>query len=196
MAEQLPLEVSDGEKLKTILTHGENFLKENSTSETSFVPSNLEYSVQPNAPTTPASNNGSCKLQEHRIEENNEVAGPSSSTTTEATVPPQSFENDSKSLIPSRSVREGESQVIEQFEPGVYVTLIVKPSGLKVFKRVRFRYYNYFLIQQILHFSISMLVCSVIMFERVTFISIWGYVYTILHVCVTKIITTRVPNII
>uniref|UniRef100_A0A452ZQW0 BRX domain-containing protein n=1 Tax=Aegilops tauschii subsp. strangulata TaxID=200361 RepID=A0A452ZQW0_AEGTS len=34
----------------------------------------------------------------------------------------------------------GEVQLIEQFEPGVYVTLIQLRDGTKVFKRVRFRY--------------------------------------------------------
>jgi hypothetical protein len=34
----------------------------------------------------------------------------------------------------------GEVQLIEQFEPGVYVTLIQLKDGTKVFKRVRFRY--------------------------------------------------------
>jgi hypothetical protein len=33
-----------------------------------------------------------------------------------------------------------EVQLIEQFEPGVYVTLIQLKDGTKVFKRVRFRY--------------------------------------------------------
>jgi hypothetical protein len=35
----------------------------------------------------------------------------------------------------------GEVQLIEQFEPGVYVTLIQLKDGTKVFKRVRFRYH-------------------------------------------------------
>lgn len=35
----------------------------------------------------------------------------------------------------------GEVQLIEQFEPGVYVTLIQLKDGTKVFKRVRFRYF-------------------------------------------------------
>jgi hypothetical protein len=34
----------------------------------------------------------------------------------------------------------GEVQLIEQFEPGVYVTLMQLRDGTKVFKRVRFRY--------------------------------------------------------
>ncbi|KAL0366106.1 UNVERIFIED_CONTAM: PH, RCC1 and FYVE domains-containing protein 1 [Sesamum radiatum] len=33
---------------------------------------------------------------------------------------------------------EGQKEVIEQFEPGVYVTLVVRANGTKIFKRVRF----------------------------------------------------------
>ncbi|XP_057720136.1 peptidyl-prolyl cis-trans isomerase FKBP65-like [Arachis stenosperma] len=35
-------------------------------------------------------------------------------------------------------LRNRETRVIEQFEPGVYVTLIIKPTGVKMFKRVGF----------------------------------------------------------
>lgn len=35
---------------------------------------------------------------------------------------------------------EGLLEVIEQFEPGVYVTLIQLSNGTKIYKRVRFRY--------------------------------------------------------
>ncbi|KAL5711856.1 hypothetical protein ACHQM5_014086 [Ranunculus cassubicifolius] len=37
------------------------------------------------------------------------------------------------------SVRnDGQQQIIEQFEPGVYVTLVQLQNGTKLFKRVRF----------------------------------------------------------
>ncbi|KAL5058301.1 hypothetical protein RYX36_029905 [Vicia faba] len=139
MTEQLPPEVLESEKFSNMVVQAENFLEENPKSVTCPVPRNLE----------------SKKQSERVIEENNDEAAEvnpsqdagdvfqesngSSLSNTEATVaPPQSSENDSKSLNSSRSVREGESQIIEQFEPGVYVTLIVKPNGNRVFKRVRF----------------------------------------------------------
>lgn len=37
---------------------------------------------------------------------------------------------------------DGRKEVIEQFEPGVYVTLIQQGNGAKIFKRVKFRYSN------------------------------------------------------
>ncbi|KAJ1379786.1 Brevis radix, partial [Sesbania bispinosa] len=149
IADKLPPEVSDTENFKTMLTRAEDFLKENLESKTSSSPSNSECEQQ----NAPALNSCSSKLQEHKIEETNEAAGVDSSqdggnvlqesdksslSNNEVVVHPQSSENDSKSLESSRSRREGETQVIEQFEPGVYVTLIVKPGGIKVFKRVRF----------------------------------------------------------
>lgn len=36
-------------------------------------------------------------------------------------------------------------EVIEQFEPGVYVTLVQLTNGTKIFKRVKFRYFNKFI---------------------------------------------------
>lgn len=33
-----------------------------------------------------------------------------------------------------------EDEIVEQFVPGVYVTLVQLPNGAKIFKRVRFRY--------------------------------------------------------
>ncbi|KAL0456980.1 UNVERIFIED_CONTAM: PH, RCC1 and FYVE domains-containing protein 1 [Sesamum latifolium] len=45
---------------------------------------------------------------------------------------------------------EGQKEVIEQFEPGVYVTVVQLPNGNKIFKRVRFRYVGEHLLQDII----------------------------------------------
>ncbi|KAL0391973.1 UNVERIFIED_CONTAM: PH, RCC1 and FYVE domains-containing protein 1 [Sesamum radiatum] len=45
---------------------------------------------------------------------------------------------DSGSGTPPAAKTEGQKEVIEQFEPGVYVTLVVRANGTKIFKRVRF----------------------------------------------------------
>ncbi|KAK7340016.1 hypothetical protein VNO77_20708 [Canavalia gladiata] len=148
MTEKLPPEISESENWKSLLTRAVDFLKQNSESESS----NME-SQQQNEQNTSTSNSDSSKLEENKIEENNEAMGvdPSSEdrgnvlqendrslSNNEAIVPSQRSENDSNSHESSRPRREGETQVIEQFEPGVYVTLIVKPNGVKIFKRVRF----------------------------------------------------------
>lgn len=152
MTQNIPPELPDGEVLRTMHTQAEDFLKENPESEASpsILPS-LECN-QLNASDATTSDSECSKLQEDRLvgtvdsaeaepsqdggdsiqESNSSVV-----SSTEATVPPQSSENGSQSPLPGK---EKESQVIEQFEPGVYVTLTVRPSGHKVFKRVRFRY--------------------------------------------------------
>ncbi|TKY65720.1 E3 ubiquitin-protein ligase HERC1 [Spatholobus suberectus] len=153
MIEKLPPEVLDNENWNTMLTRAEDFLKENLEFETPFVSSSM-MSQQQNAPNTLDSNSSSSKLQEHSVQENNETIGvdpssqdggnvlkeinSSSLSNNEALVPSQNFENDTKSEDSSRPGKQGETQVIEQFEPGVYVTLIVKSGGVKIFKRVRF----------------------------------------------------------
>lgn len=45
------------------------------------------------------------------------------------------------SAAPEVAKAEGHKEIIEQFEPGVYVTLIQLGNGTKIFKRVRFRYF-------------------------------------------------------
>ncbi|XP_029148730.1 PH, RCC1 and FYVE domains-containing protein 1-like [Arachis hypogaea] len=120
MAEKLPPEISETENLRIALTQAEDFLKENSTSETFSVPS-ISESTRQNAPD-PATDIGDSKMQENG----------SSVSDNRTAVQPQSSEET------SRLARDGETQVIEQFEPGIYVTLIVRPNGVKIFRRVRF----------------------------------------------------------
>ncbi|KAL1360046.1 PH, RCC1 and FYVE domains-containing protein 1-like [Arachis hypogaea] len=145
MAEKLPPEISETENLRIALTQAEDFLKENSTSETFSAPS-ISESTRQNAPD-PATDIGDSKMQEHNTEENHEAAvsdpshdegnvlqerNGSSVSDNRTAVKPQSSEET------SRLARDGETQVIKQFEPGVYVTLIVRPNGVKIFRRVRF----------------------------------------------------------
>lgn len=55
-------------------------------------------------------------------------------------MPNESIETNSRSpnLCISRHNKRGK-EVIEQFEPGVYITAILLQDGTKIFKRVRFR---------------------------------------------------------
>nr|KYP38655.1 putative E3 ubiquitin-protein ligase HERC2 [Cajanus cajan] len=119
MIEKLPSEILDNESWKTVLTRAEDFLKENLEFESPLTSSSVDPLSQDGENVPQESNNSSLS--------NNETSMPS-----------QNSENDSRSQESSRSSKEGETHVIEQFEPGVYVTLIVKPGGVKVFKRVRF----------------------------------------------------------
>lgn len=71
----------------------------------------------------------------------NESNGSSVSNTKDGGIQP-STDSGSKSKPASA---DGRKEVIEQFEPGVYVTLTTMENGAKVFKRVKFRY-GYLLI--------------------------------------------------
>jgi len=151
MIEKLPPEALEGENWKTILTGAEEFLRNNLESEIPSIYPSPNFQQQ-NVPNSLDSNNNSSKLQE----QNNETGGVESSSrdegnvlqesnssslsNNEASMSSQNSLNYSKSHGSSRSTKEGETQLTEQFEPGVYVTLIVKANGVKVFKRVRFRY--------------------------------------------------------
>lgn len=67
------------------------------------------------------------------------VLNVSNTTTVQEIAPPQNSGNGSSSISTPRAKHDGVTQVIEQFEPGVYITLDLYPSGIKIFKRVKFR---------------------------------------------------------
>ncbi|KAJ7954705.1 Regulator of chromosome condensation (RCC1) family with FYVE zinc finger domain [Quillaja saponaria] len=152
VTEKLPPEVSERASLGDMHAQAEAFLKENSEYEISTsLPTNIESDQQNEPHRTPSVSEAS-KPQEHRTEDNVDAAGGlsqnggnvhqdingSSVSSTGEAVPPQSSENGSRSSDRTTIGIDGEKQVIEQFEPGVYVTLVVHPNGSKAFKRVRF----------------------------------------------------------
>jgi len=51
----------------------------------------------------------------------------------------QNGENDSKSRSPTSNSNQVEAEWIEQYEPGVYITLMALRDGTRDLKRVRFR---------------------------------------------------------
>ncbi|KAJ7979857.1 Regulator of chromosome condensation (RCC1) family with FYVE zinc finger domain [Quillaja saponaria] len=152
MTSKLPPEVSESATFRDIHAQAETFLKENPESEicTSLLTS-LESDQQNEPDRTPLVIEAS-KLQEQRTEDHVDAAGglsqnggnvnhhrnSSSVSNIGEAVPPQSSENGSGSPDRSTIGINREKQVIEHFEPGVYVTLVVLPNGSKVFKRVRF----------------------------------------------------------
>ncbi|KAI9087456.1 hypothetical protein K1719_030596 [Acacia pycnantha] len=153
MTNRLPPEVSGCNSLKIMHDQAEDFLRKIAESETpSYLPSNLQ-SDQLNATTDiTASDGDTAKPRELKPEDNEDAAGIDSSqdggkvqesngpstSSGGAEVPPQSSEHGSGSLNSSRPRIEEETETDEQFAPGVFVTLIVRPGGNKIFKRVRF----------------------------------------------------------
>ncbi|CAN1256387.1 PH, RCC1 and FYVE domains-containing protein 1 [Linum perenne] len=108
---QLPPDVQDVETLQVINNQIEAFLNEN---KPSALPSSLVSQAQ----------NGSA----HASSE------PQNASTNE-----HNPESDTKiKLETSTSRKDTQREIMEQFEPGVYVTFLQNPSGTKIFKRVKF----------------------------------------------------------
>lgn len=168
VTEKLPPEIPENEILREIQTQAQHFLKQNIELESSSFKASFE-SEQQSAPNIQASHSNSSNLQDQKLEEDDRVSvvvqshkenrprSPdggnvlqesesinSSVSGSGASLP--SSENSSRSPESYKPVIEGEVSVIEQFEHGVYITLILLPGGIKVFKRVRFRYDCYLLI--------------------------------------------------
>lgn len=152
--EQLPPEVHESVTFKDMSSQVEIFLHTNGTSESSVLPESLESDHQTASDTTLLINESSDQDQNMEDQapataatdlphDDSSVPQDSNrssiSNTTEA-APRQSSENESKTSEASTARNDGEKEIIEQFEPGVYVTFIQRPSGTKIFKRVRFRY--------------------------------------------------------
>ncbi|KAK7243074.1 hypothetical protein RIF29_37858 [Crotalaria pallida] len=149
MTEKLPPETSGCETMKMMQAQAKDFLEGKLVFESSSPPSRYE-SVQQSAPDIHAAESDSRELQEQRLEENDDAAAEVNPSINEGNVLQEnnrSYESstevplpssNSSSLEPYKSGKEGEISVIEQFERGVYITVMVLPSGSKVFKRVRF----------------------------------------------------------
>ncbi|CAH1427218.1 unnamed protein product [Lactuca virosa] len=109
LTEKLPPELSDDEAFKAVTSKVNEFLQSDITSSKRI--RSRKYTDE---------NNGSS----------------SSGQTTESTS--QTSRQSSSRLPRYPSRREEKKELIEQFEPGVYVTLIQLSNGTKIFKRVRF----------------------------------------------------------
>ncbi|XP_057957560.1 PH, RCC1 and FYVE domains-containing protein 1 [Malania oleifera] len=148
MSKKLPPEVHDCETFKAMNAQVEAFLHTAGT-EASKVSSsllaNLDSDQQNTVGKTPL-------MQDHGMEDHLDAVGAadlsqngesilqvtSKLPTSDARVPQQGTEISSRLHEASIVKNDGEKQIIEQFEPGVYVTLIQLRNGVKIFKRVRF----------------------------------------------------------
>ena len=124
----MPPEVSESEIFRAMHTQAEAFLNIHGTSgASSSLPASLESS----------------DMQDNRVEDNVDAAAavPSNdSGSSREAAPQQSSENESRSSEASAIRGGGEKEIIEQFEPGVYITYVHHRNGGKIFRQVRFRY--------------------------------------------------------
>ncbi|XP_072961437.1 PH, RCC1 and FYVE domains-containing protein 1-like isoform X2 [Typha angustifolia] len=150
MADKLPPEV--GDNLKALQIQADALLRDNRISVSEISPLLAADSMEQDH--RHLSSEGAIDLTDQKIANNGEKSellqasteGSSlhfrkpSVTDIEETAAHQNAENTSK-IPPDFAPRygsHGEVQLIEQFEPGVYVTLVQLRDGTKVFKRVRF----------------------------------------------------------
>lgn len=148
MIETLQSETGN-ETLRTMHAQAEEFLDEEKRLEASSSRLSLKSKPQ-SAPDLPSSDSNSSGVVPSQDGENTFEETSNSSTSSTLVSPPNS-RNISRLRDSSIHLTEGERSIIEQFESGVYVTLVVLPNGYKVFKRIRFRYKNYCLFNQFPH---------------------------------------------
>ncbi|CAA7028084.1 unnamed protein product [Microthlaspi erraticum] len=139
LKEKLPPEVSGCEAFESMNSQAEAYLNASEASETSL-PTTSGTSQQDtttlsankqdqNIEEQPSSSNGSTMMSHQE---------PSNIAETSSHPSSSRLPTESSTSSPSKS---GGKELIEQFEPGVYVTYVLHKNGGKIFRRVRFRYF-------------------------------------------------------
>ncbi|KAG1369752.1 PH, RCC1 and FYVE domains-containing protein 1 [Cocos nucifera] len=82
------------------------------------------------------------ELKRHGNEEMPTSSGSSENVDSKGTEPPQIGENGFKSRSRTSSSNQVEAEWVEQYEPGVYITLMALRDGTRDLKRVRFSTYG------------------------------------------------------
>ncbi|XP_010532647.1 PREDICTED: uncharacterized protein LOC104808625 [Tarenaya hassleriana] len=130
LSEKLPPEVSESEAFKSINSQAEAYINTNETSETS-----LHATSEQN--TDPCTNTRGQRIEEQESSSSRSCTVMSQEAANIAET--NSHPSDSRpptEAPPSRT--GGGKEIIEQFEPGVYVTYVLHSNGGKIFRRVRF----------------------------------------------------------
>ncbi|XP_068665315.1 PH, RCC1 and FYVE domains-containing protein 1-like [Aristolochia californica] len=134
VTEKLSPDVYDTNDLKETHSQIEAYLKANGNHKLQHPSSTVESSDE-------LVNVGGSHTQEERIDDSIDGAGideGSLNNKENVSDPKENIANLSPKSSTLKSSTQGQVQVIEQFEPGVYVTLVQLRNGTRVFKRVRF----------------------------------------------------------
>lgn len=122
LKEKLPPEVSGCEAFESMNSQAEAYLNASEASESSLPTTSVGMGQQD---PTPSANTQDQNIEEKPSPNGGNMRSQEPSGTTEA----------------SSSSKGGGKELIEQFEPGVYVTYVLHKNGGKIFRRVRFRYF-------------------------------------------------------
>ncbi|KAK4795033.1 hypothetical protein SAY86_013027 [Trapa natans] len=140
MIEKLPSSGEERQALNTLQSQLESFLATAGphASSSSCMPVNLEVDQH-------GSPQSSISTEDHRtdstgLNEVSRIASQESNNTSSPSVQEDTLHQQSGNCrkFVSSSKSNGVTQVIEQFEPGVYITLDLLPNGIKAFHRVKF----------------------------------------------------------
>ncbi|KAL2530306.1 Regulator of chromosome condensation (RCC1) family with FYVE zinc finger domain [Forsythia ovata] len=139
ITEKVPPEICESESFKSMHSQIESFLdivRTQASEDSLAMPIESTYDQQ---------------KEDHRAEDHNDAAGVQDTSQSVDGTPQESngssvsdtkgvnqLSTEGVSGIPIAARSEGQKEVIEQFESGVYVTLIQLANGTKIFKRVRF----------------------------------------------------------
>lgn len=141
IADRVPSDIADS--LKTLQSHSERFLKgQNSHPPEVTGPTGHEQPRLTSGGLHDIAHHRSTSIGNLAMSQDGSSGNASSSGISMASESPchRIMENNSRAQadFAPRYGTHGEVQLIEQFEPGVYVTLMQLRDGTKVFKRVRF----------------------------------------------------------
>lgn len=154
ITDKLPPEISESESFKNMHAQIESLLETieaQASEDNSAIPPELTHEQQnPSDKSTLVSISN--YKEDHRTEDHvntmvQDVSQNVNGTPTETNGASVSYakatnqsSTENGSGTPEGAKTEGQKEVIEQFEPGVYVTVIQLANGTKIFKRIRFRY--------------------------------------------------------
>ncbi|KFK21924.1 hypothetical protein AALP_AAs63887U000400 [Arabis alpina] len=136
LKEKLPPEVSKCEAFESMNSQAEAYLNASEASETSL-PTTLGTLQRD---TTRCANTQDQNMKEQSSSNGSTSMSQEPSNTSETTSQPMDSPRqptEGLSSSPSSS-KTGGKELIEQFEPGVYVTYVLHKNGGKIFRRVRF----------------------------------------------------------
>ncbi|KAI3469780.1 hypothetical protein Pfo_026443 [Paulownia fortunei] len=147
ITDKLPPEIYESESFKIMLAQVESFLDTigaQASEDNSAFPPELTHEQQNHSDKTALVSESNCK-EDHVnavVQDMPQNVDGTPQETNVASVSHTKGTNQSStengSGTPQSAKTEGQKEVIEQFEPGVYVTLIQLANGTKIFKRVRF----------------------------------------------------------
>ena len=140
MAEKVPPEV--GDNLKGVLNQAETLLRDKGSQASKVSSSSLMDSSENGQPhkTSQGASDIEYERTQHRKDDSELWNAPEGSVQHNG----KSVATDARVATGHQGMESNSSargvEVVEQFEHGVYVTLVQNADGTKYFKRVRFRY--------------------------------------------------------